>query len=124
MFGGILVIAIGLYFIVRKGIMRGFADDLRGVDEHGGDAVAHTILVAGVVGWVGRGAVTVLVGFFVLRAAIQFDPNDARGFDGALRKSPHRRPAPSWSGAAPSAWCCTARSASSATDRRHLEDNS
>jgi hypothetical protein len=123
-FGGILVIGIGLYFIVRKGIMRDFADDLRGVDEHGGDAVARTILVAGVVGWIGRGAVTVLVGFFVLRAAIQFDPNDARGFDGALRQV-----ATSPTGTV-LVWCCAVGLALYGAfcllshRRRHLEDTS
>ncbi len=83
---GIVFIAVGLYFVVRKGIMRSFVDDLDGVRQNGGDAVAKTLVVAGVAGWIGRGVVTILVGFFVLRAAIQFDPNDARGFDGALRR--------------------------------------
>lgn len=82
---GVVVIAVGLFFIVRKGLMRSFTDDLRGVRDDGGDAIGTTLLVSGVAGWIGRGVVTTLVGFFVLRAAIQFDPNDARGFDGALR---------------------------------------
>lgn len=84
--GGLVTIAVGLYFIVRKAFMRSFTDDLHGVDESDEEAVDWTIIVAGVVGWFGRGVVTVLVGFLVTRAAVEFDPDDARGFDGALRK--------------------------------------
>ncbi len=83
--GGAITIAVGLYFIVRKGIMRGFVDELHTIDEADDEAVDWTIIIAGVAGWIGRGIVTVLVGVFVARAAINFDPDDARGFDGALR---------------------------------------
>lgn len=83
---GVVVIVVGVFFIVRKGLMRSFVDDLKGVGDGGGDAVGTTLLVSGIAGWIGRGVVTALVGFFVLRAAIQFDPSDARGFDGALRR--------------------------------------
>ncbi|MEZ5218444.1 MAG: DUF1206 domain-containing protein [Ilumatobacteraceae bacterium] len=38
------------------------------------------------IGWIGRGVVTGLVGFFVTRAAIRFDPNDAAGFDRSLER--------------------------------------
>lgn len=38
------------------------------------------------IGWIGRGIVTVLVGFFIVRAAVRFDPDDARGFDRSLRQ--------------------------------------
>lgn len=86
--GGVVVIAIGLYFIVRKAFLRSFADDLDGVADtwapNGG--YARILLVAGVLGWLGRGVVTVLVGFFVTRAAIRFDASEARGFDRALRQ--------------------------------------
>jgi Domain of Unknown Function (DUF1206) len=85
--GGVVTIAIGLYFIVRKGILRSFVDDLRGVDESDDEALDWTIIVAGVAGWIGRGVVTVLVGFLVAKAAYSYDPKDARGFDGALRKA-------------------------------------
>ncbi|MEJ7800701.1 MAG: DUF1206 domain-containing protein [Ilumatobacter sp.] len=84
--GGAITIAVGLYFIVRKGIMRGFVDELHTIDEADDEAVDWTIIIAGVAGWIGRGIVTVLVGVFMARAAINFDPDDARGFDGALRE--------------------------------------
>ncbi|MDW3215326.1 MAG: DUF1206 domain-containing protein [Ilumatobacteraceae bacterium] len=84
--GGVITIAVGLVFVVHKGIMRSFTEDLHGVDESDDEAVDRVVIAAGVAGWIGRGVVTILVGFFVARAAIRFDPDDARGFDGALRK--------------------------------------
>ncbi len=84
--GGVVTIAVGLFFIIHEGLMRSFTDELHGVDESDDEAVDWLIIVSGVAGWIGRGVVTILVGFFVARAAIQFDPDDARGFDGALRK--------------------------------------
>lgn len=83
--GGAVTIAVGAYFIVRKAAMRSFVDDLDGIGDHSDGMVDRSIVAAGVAGWFGRGVVTVLVGVFVARAAIQFDPDDARGFDGALR---------------------------------------
>lgn len=83
--GGVVTIAVGAYFVVRKAIMRSFVDSLSGVDEGHDEVSDWTIIGAGVVGWFGRGVVTILVGFLVARAAVRFDPSDARGFDGALR---------------------------------------
>ncbi len=83
---GVATILIGLYFVISKGIMRSFTDDLRGVDESDDEALDWAIIAAGVAGWIGRGVVTVLVGLLVARSAISYEPDDARGFDGALRK--------------------------------------
>lgn len=83
--GGVVTIAVGAYFVVRKAFMRSFVSSLRGVDESKGDPSDWTLIAAGVVGWFGRGVVTILVGFLVARAAVRFDPDEARGFDGALR---------------------------------------
>jgi hypothetical protein len=83
--GGVVTILVGMYFLVRKGVMRSFTDDLRGVGESG-QPLDRTIIAAGVAGWIGRGVVTILVGFLVARSAVMFEPDDARGFDGALRK--------------------------------------
>ncbi|MET9678600.1 DUF1206 domain-containing protein [Streptomyces sp. NPDC006482] len=41
--------------------------------------------VTGVVGGVSRGLVFVAVGFFALKAAVQFDPAEAKGMDDAIR---------------------------------------
>jgi hypothetical protein len=84
---GIATIAVGAYFVVGKGAMRSFTDDLRGVTGTSADRGRdRALVVLGVAGWVARGVVTILVGFFVARAAVQHDPADARGFDGALRQ--------------------------------------
>ena len=87
MVAGVLTFLVGAFFVVHKGIQRSFTDDLRGVGgRHDDEAVDHVLVAAGVIGWIGRGVVTMLVGFFVTRAAWRFDPDDARGFDGALRQ--------------------------------------
>lgn len=83
---GIITMAVGVYFVVEKAIRRSFVDDLRGVERDDAQAVDRSLVVAGVIGWIGRGVVTIFVGFFVTRAAVQFDPDEARGFDGALRE--------------------------------------
>lgn len=84
---GVVTLAVGIFFIVKKGIMRSFVDDLTGVDgDHPDDTVERILVASGVVGWIGRGVVTGLVGFFVTRAAWRFDPDEASGFDAALRR--------------------------------------
>lgn len=86
--GGVVTIGVGLFFAIHKGLQRSFAKHLDGVDPEisNNESKRQLLLVAGVAGWVGRGVVTVLVGFFVLRSAYRFDPDDARGFDRALRQ--------------------------------------
>ncbi len=86
--GGVATIAVGLYFAIRKGIMRSFADDLVGVSPSpsANAPKRRTLVVAGIAGWIGRGIVTCLVGFFVVRASIRFDSGEARGFDRTLRE--------------------------------------
>lgn len=50
--------------------------------------VSHRMLVVlGRIGWIGRAGMMALIGFFLCRAAINFDPNDAQGLDGSLRKA-------------------------------------
>jgi hypothetical protein len=81
---GAAVIALGAYF-AHRGWSEDFADDL----EPGGVGPVdeRTIRRLGTVGWIGRGVMTALVGWFVLQAALQFDPQEAQGLDGALRES-------------------------------------
>ena len=80
---GVCVVGVGIYFVV-KGIRASFHDELepRGV----GPISLESIVALGRVGWVGRGVVMVLVGWFVTRAAVRFRPSDAHGFDGSLRE--------------------------------------
>ncbi len=50
--------------------------------------VSHEMLVLlGRIGWVGRSGMMALIGFFLVRAAVTFDPSDAEGLDGSLRKA-------------------------------------
>jgi hypothetical protein len=85
---GLVTIGVGLYFIIHKGVQRSFTDDLAGVrpDPRDNEPKQSAVVVAGVFGWVGRGMVTVFVGYFVVRSAVRFDPDDARGFDQSLRQ--------------------------------------
>lgn len=84
---GVATIAVGGYF-VKKALTRAYVDNLRSVHRtwaanQGSD---KAVFAAGLIGWAGRGLVTVMVGFFVARAAWRFDPSDARGFDQGLRR--------------------------------------
>lgn len=87
--GGIATMGVGCYFVVQKAARRSFVDDLDGVDADADDNVGadHVLWFTGIAGWIGRGVVTVLVGWFVLMSAIRFDPDEARGFDRALREA-------------------------------------
>lgn len=80
---GVCLVAVGCYFVV-KGLRAKFRDEL----EPGGvGPVSHeTIITLGRVGWVGRGIVMGLVGWFVINAAVHFRPREAKGFDGSLRE--------------------------------------
>ena len=44
------------------------------------------IVTLGRVGWVGRGVMMVVIGWFLVRAAVDFRPDEAVGIDGALRE--------------------------------------
>jgi hypothetical protein len=79
---GVAVVAVGAYFVI-KGLRATFRDEL----EPGGvGPVSHEAIVTlGRVGWAGRGVVMGLVGWLFLRAAIRFNPDEAKGIDGALR---------------------------------------
>lgn len=79
---GVAVVALGIYFVV-KGVKAKFRDEL----EPGGvGPISHeSIVTLGQVGWVGRGLVMGLVGWFLVRAAVLFSPEEAAGIDGALR---------------------------------------
>jgi Domain of Unknown Function (DUF1206) len=80
---GAVVIGIGAYFAV-KGLLAKFRDELEPGDV--GPVSEESIVLLGRVGWVGRGIVMGLVGWLLIRAAVRFRPDDAKGFDGALRE--------------------------------------
>jgi Domain of Unknown Function (DUF1206) len=80
---GIGVVGVGIYFLV-KGARASFRDEL---EPSGVGPVRHeTIVTLGRVGWIGRGIVMGLVGWFFVRAAVEFRPAEAKGFDGSLRE--------------------------------------
>jgi hypothetical protein len=79
----LIVIGVGVAF-AWKGLGGSFAKQVehRGVGPFSWRAI-HAM---GVVGWVGRGAMMGLIGWFVLRAAIEFDASEAHGLDESLRR--------------------------------------
>ncbi len=80
----VVVVALGGYF-VAKGLRRHFDDQLKG---GGVGPLSHrNIVVLGRIGWVGRGVMVVLVGFFLARAAWRGDAQEAQGLDGTLRQT-------------------------------------
>ncbi len=81
---GIGILVIGGFFI-HRGVTAGFRDELEG---GGVGPIGHETLVRlGQAGWIGRGVMMLLVGWFVTRAAIAFEPDEATGIDGALREA-------------------------------------
>jgi hypothetical protein len=81
---GVAVIAVALYFAI-KGFTASFRDEL---EPRAVGPIAHESIVGlGRVGWVGRAVATALVGWLLVRAAIDFRPDEAKGIDGALREA-------------------------------------
>jgi hypothetical protein len=79
---GLVILGSALWF-VRKGIRERFRHD---IDEHAvPDRLWPSVRAVGIVGWIGRGVVWSLVGWFLMRAAIQHDPNEPIGLDQSLR---------------------------------------
>jgi hypothetical protein len=81
---GLAVIGVGGYFLV-KALRAGFEDQLNG---GGVGPLRHSHLVLlGRIGWTGRAVMMALIGYFLLQAAWRFDPGEATGLDGALRRA-------------------------------------
>ena len=85
-----IVGAVGAAFLVAavwnvvRGLTRKFKKQLNTAAMS--EAELKAASTAGVVGLLARGVVFGLIGIFVLRAAWQYDPQEAIGVDGALRK--------------------------------------
>jgi hypothetical protein len=80
---GVIAIGAGLYRIM-KGLKVDVTDD---IDMSGmSPERARWTRRLGAIGEVGRGVAIGTIGFFLLRAAITFDPAEATGLDGALRR--------------------------------------
>ncbi len=83
---GIVLVGVALWNLYR-GLARTFEDKWR--VGRLTPALRRWGRRAGVVGHVARFVVFSLIGVFVVRAAVQYDPKDAIGLDGALRKLAH-----------------------------------
>jgi hypothetical protein len=80
---GAIVIGAGIYRLV-KGFRQDVDDelDLSGMSPQR----ARWTTRVGAIGEVGRGAAIAVIGVFLVRAAIDVDPDEATGLDGALRR--------------------------------------
>ncbi len=74
---GVGVVVVGGYHVV-KGWRRQFLEDLR-------ESPGRAVTVAGRVGYVAKGVALGIVGVLFAVAAVQNDPEEAQGLDGALR---------------------------------------
>ncbi len=83
---GVAVAAVGL-FQGYRGVSREFLDDSK--TEEMSAAARRWMATLGTVGYLARMVVFVLVGVFLVKAAVDFDPNKAVGLDGALAKVDH-----------------------------------
>jgi hypothetical protein len=85
-----LVGAVGAGFLISAGynafraLTRKFEDDLQ--TGHLDRSQRRAITVAGVIGHLARTVVFGLVGWFLIKAAWEYDPQEAIGLDGALSK--------------------------------------
>jgi Domain of Unknown Function (DUF1206) len=88
--GRYIVAAVGAGFAAAalwnafRAVSGQFKDELNTASM--GSAEEWLVTVAGVVGFLARAVVFALIGTFLLKAAIEYDPSEAIGLDGALRK--------------------------------------
>jgi hypothetical protein len=86
--GQVLVVIAGLVFIgvgldqARKGLKKKFLEESK--TEEMSSEVRKAFTAIGVSGHVARAIVFALIGWFLIRAAIEYDPDKAVGLDGAL----------------------------------------
>jgi hypothetical protein len=83
---GLILIGVGLEQ-GYKGIKKKFLEQSK--TEQMSEKVERSFTALGVFGHIARMVVFVLIGYFLLRAAIDFDPDKAIALDGALSKLAH-----------------------------------
>jgi hypothetical protein len=88
---GVILIGVGL-FQGYQGIGRKFCEEAN-TDEMG-TAVRRTYMGLGVFGYLARMVVFLLVGYGVIKAALDYNPRSAIGLDGALQKLAHSSDGP------------------------------
>lgn len=80
---GLVLIGVAIYQ-AYKGLSRNFLEDAKTGEMSESVRKAYTAL--GVVGLTARAVIFALVGYGILKAALEYDPKEAVGLDGALRK--------------------------------------
>jgi hypothetical protein len=80
---GLGILGAGLFNLYRA-LSRSFRDELK--EEQMGRQERHWYTPIGVVGHLARALVFLLIGIFVVKAAYEYDPQEAIALDGALRK--------------------------------------
>lgn len=83
---GAILIGVAVYQ-AYKGLARKFLDDAKTEEMSEGVEKGYTAL--GVFGHVARAVVFALVGYGLLKAALDYNPKEAVGLDGALRELAH-----------------------------------
>lgn len=89
-FGKWIVAAVGLGFLAAgaynlyRSLTKKFREHLR--EHEMGNTERRSAIVVGVAGHAARAVVFGLIGAFLVKAALEFDPKEAIGIDGALRK--------------------------------------
>jgi hypothetical protein len=78
---GLIIIGVGLEQ-GYKGITKGFCEKSK--TEQMSEGVKRFFTALGVFGHLARMVVFALIGYFLVRAAIDYDPDEAIGLDGAL----------------------------------------
>ena len=79
---GLLVIGVGVYF-VWEGWRTKFTDELKLYEV--GPTARKVVVQLGRVGRIARGIAFALIGGFLVSAAVSYDPDKAKGLDGALK---------------------------------------
>ncbi|HEX3360809.1 MAG TPA: DUF1206 domain-containing protein [Solirubrobacterales bacterium] len=80
---GIVLIGVAMYQ-AHRGLSRNFLEDAETNEMSAGVRKAYTAL--GVVGLVARAVIFALIGYGLIKAAIDYQPKEAVGIEGALRK--------------------------------------
>jgi hypothetical protein len=83
---GVVLIGVGVYQ-GYEGVARKFCEDAR--TDQMGPAIRRSYTALGVFGYLARMIVFVLVGYGVIKAALDYDPHKAIGLDGALQQLAH-----------------------------------
>ncbi|WP_273544393.1 DUF1206 domain-containing protein [Arthrobacter jiangjiafuii] len=77
---GLVIVGVGGYFVF-KGASRRFRKDLQAVPS---GTWEHAVTITGVLGFIAKGLSLVILGGFVIVAAVAADPERSTGLDGAL----------------------------------------